>query len=242
MCDEPVSHPVVSVRRVEVRAFNTLIDDLVAALLPVRCPGCGRRAHALCSHCLATFRAAPPAPLPLGVDWATACFAYDGVVREIIARAKYRNERPALRVLGDHLADFAARAPAPIDLVTWTPASRDRYARTGVDHAAILGRRVAFHLCVPARSLLRRGRDEPQTGRDVVSRRRGPSVVAVGDVTDLVVLVVDDVTTTGGSLAAAARALRQRGARAVFAATLARTPRPGRAIRNDAYTSATTPG
>jgi predicted amidophosphoribosyltransferase len=41
------------------------------------------------------------------------------------------------------------------------------------------------------------------------------------------VLVVDDIATTGATIAAAARALRSRGALTVVAATVARTPPPG---------------
>jgi adenine/guanine phosphoribosyltransferase-like PRPP-binding protein len=51
------------------------------------------------------------------------------------------------------------------------------------------------------------------------------------------VLVVDDVATTGGTLSAAARVLRSSGAAAVFAVTIARTPRPGAVSREPAYTA-----
>jgi predicted amidophosphoribosyltransferase len=50
------------------------------------------------------------------------------------------------------------------------------------------------------------------------------------------VLVIDDVTTTGATLIAAARALRACGARDVVAATVARTPSPGSRTRDAAYT------
>src|SRR4051812_43844549 len=114
-------------------------DEVLGAIVPGRCPGCGARGRALCNLCARTMRAPPPAP----VAWWTACFAYEGVVREIVARAKYRNERAALRVPARELPTAAARAPAPIAVVTFCPASAARYARAGVDHGALLARATA---------------------------------------------------------------------------------------------------
>jgi predicted amidophosphoribosyltransferase len=160
----------------------------------------------------------------------------------VFARAKYRGERAALKLLARHLGEHVANARVAIDLVTWVPASRQRIERSGVDHAAIVARVCANRLHLPARECLQREPDAPQTSRDINARRAGPKVHAVRTLTGLAVLVVDDVTTTGATLAASARALRTGGARAVLAATLARTPAPGEANRGRPYTSATTPG
>jgi predicted amidophosphoribosyltransferase len=210
-------------------------------LLPPSCAGCGARGEYGCGSCRASFR--PPragSPPPL-VDWWTACVSYEGAAREVIARAKYRNARAALSIFTDDLVTRVRAAPMPIDLITWAPASSSRYAHTGVDHARVIARDVARALAIPSEDLLRRGRSAPQTGRSARERRRGPPLRAHRTLTGSVVLVVDDVTTTGGTLTAAARALRRQGAAQVYAATLARTPGPDRGRSVPAYTSATTP-
>ncbi len=179
-------------------------------------------------------RAPSPVPPPPGIEWWTACFAYEGVARELIARAKYRNERSVLRALARSLAH--AITIAPIDIVTWAPASRERFANSGVDHAAVLARTVARELRLPARALLRRTPStSAQTGRPASERRIGPALQVTQPVAARSVLVVDDVATTGGTLTRAGQALRAHGAERVFAATVARTPRPGEACPIPAY-------
>ena len=211
-------------------------DDLLAALLPARCPGCGRRAEPVCAPCAASMRAAPPGRCIPGVTWSVAVFAYEGVARELVARVKYRNERAAVRWLGARLARACADAPAPFDTITWVPASARRRVALGVDHGALIARAVAGELDRPSRRLLIRDDGPPQTGRAFAARRAGPVVHGTGPIAERAVLLVDDVTTTGATLAAAARALRACGARDVFAATVARTPRPSERSRNAAYT------
>jgi predicted amidophosphoribosyltransferase len=213
-----------------------VVGDLADALFPARCPGCGARGRPLCDGCRATLTVAPRAAPPPPLGWWTACFAYEGVARELIARAKYRDERHALRFAVPLLAVAAASAPLPVAVITWIPASRARARAHGVDHGELLARAVAEELGLPVRRLLTRAPGPAQTGRDASARRQGPCLEAVGDPRPGPVLVVDDVATTGGSLAAAARVLRAAGASSVFAATLARTRRPGDGARTAAYT------
>jgi predicted amidophosphoribosyltransferase len=202
---------------------------MLDALLPMRCPGCGARGGIVCAQCLHAARRARPLQPPPGVDWFVTCYAYEGVVRELVARAKYRDERAPLTVLGLAVAEAVARRSTAIDVVTWIPASVARRRRSGVDHGQHLARVVAGALHVPAARRLRRGTGPPQTGRDARTRRLGPNLRAIGTIPGSSVLVVDDVSTTGGSLSAAARVLRAQGAAAVFAATIAHTPLPVRA-------------
>jgi predicted amidophosphoribosyltransferase len=207
--------------------LRDVADDLLAALLPGRCPGCGARAEPVCDACAAAMPAAPPGRVVPGVSRSVAAFAYEGVARELVARVKYRNERVAVRWLAVRLARSWCLRPVAFDTITWVPASARRRAARGVDHGALLARAVGRELGASATPLLRRDTGPPQTGRPAAERRAGPGLHATTDLDGRVVLVVDDVVTTGGTLAAAARALRACGARDVLAASVARTPRPG---------------
>ena len=217
---------------------RSLFGDLLDAVLPARCPGCGRLGALVCDACAATLAPAPLVPAPAPVAWWTACFAYQGVARELVARAKYRDERRFLVLVARELACAIERAPARLELVTWAPASAQRIRARGVDHGELLARAVARLVGFPVAPCLGREPGAPQTGLDASARRAGPNLWATRRVSGAV-LVIDDVATTGGTLAAAARALSQVGASEVLAATIARTPRPGARSQPAAYTPPT---
>ena len=201
---------------------------MLDVMFPARCVGCGVPPAALCAACLSRARAAGAGslPRPPAVDWWVAAFAYEGPVREALARLKYRNARSALPVLATGLVERLQEAPpGPIDVVTWPPTTGVRRRQRGFDHAEHLARAVGRALEVPVQPCLIRRAGPSQTGRSAAERRGGPAFEAAGGVGGLAVLVVDDIATTGATLAAAARALRSAGARWVGAAVVARTPR-----------------
>jgi predicted amidophosphoribosyltransferase len=158
-----------------------------------------------------------------GLDGVWALLAYAGPARALVRGLKYRNRRAALGRLADALG--ARLADVGPEVVTWVPAVPAHRRERGYDPGELLARRVARVLRVPARRLLVRRGDRPQTGQGRAARLAGPDL-AVRRRVPARVLVVDDVVTTGGSLAAAARALREAGADRVHAAVLAATPGP----------------
>jgi predicted amidophosphoribosyltransferase len=223
-------------------ALRDTLEDLLDAILPACCPGCGRRGALVCDACAATLVRAPIVPPPPPVAWWRSCFVYEGVARELVARAKYRNERRFLVLVARELAVAIEAVPSAIDLITWAPASDARIRAQGVDHGEVLARAVARLSGVKVAACLRRGAGSAQTGLDARARRLGPPLRAIRRVDGAAILVVDDVATTGGTLAAAARALRAAGARAVLAATIARTRPPGRRLDVPTYTPPTPAG
>lgn len=172
--------------------------------------------------------------MPRGLAALHAPFAYEGVVRELVARAKYRDRHAALRWLADEMVaelrsamgEVATSVP-PIGVVTWAPTTARRRRARGFDQAEVLAVRIAAVIGCPVRAELRRSSSGSQTGTDREARIRGPRFVAqvrAGSSTPGAVLLVDDVVTTGATLRAAAAALGGLAGRHVLGLCAARTP------------------
>src|SRR3954452_20939316 len=116
-------------------------------LLATSCPICGRRGAAPCDACVAVLRPAPALPPPPGLDGCTALLAYEDEARELLARVKYRNARPALAWLAWQLA--ARVRAASLAAVCWAPPAPARARQRGFDQARLLARAVARQAGLP---------------------------------------------------------------------------------------------
>lgn len=185
-------------------------------------PGGGAGAEApLCQRCRETEDS-------FEVARAVLRYREDGIAREAILAAKHGGRAGLLRRLAALLAD---EAPAHLALADWeglvpVPLHWSRRLRRGYNQAEILAGVVARRHGLPLVRGLRRVRATPPQQGDPAARRRNVrnafAVRAVGPVAGHRLLLVDDVFTTGATLNACARALRQAGAAAVGALTLAR--------------------
>lgn len=192
-------------------------------LLATRCVSCRAVGPSPCPTCIGSMRRCRSVPVPAGLDDCRALLAYEGPAREVVARLKYRNDRAAVPWIAAGLAGLVR--PAEVDVVTWAPTTPAHRRDRGFDHAEILARRVARHLGVPCRPLLRRAAGPTQTGRSGAERRTGPSFTPIRRAPGRRVLVVDDVVTTGATLAAAAAALRAGGVAVVVGVAAAHPSR-----------------
>lgn len=201
-----------------------LCPDCIARL-PRRntgcCPRCGEPAadpSAPCVPCGACLTHDPP--------WTEFRLygVFDGLLRDMLHRAKYASDEACLDTLGAMLADICADLPAP-DAVIPLPLHPKRLRQRGYNQCREMARALAAALGAPIRDdlLIRQYFTRPQTG---LTRRE--RLVNLHDAfrglpaaRGLHVLLVDDTATTGTSLRHASRALLDAGARRVDVAVVA---------------------
>jgi ComF family protein len=160
------------------------------------------------------------------VDRGRAFGVYDGRLRDILHAFKYERRRSLATRLGRLMADAGRDLLEGSSLVVPVPLHRRRERSRGFNQA----RDLAVRLGPPVADVLQRTRATPSQ-TDLPAARRHANVrdaFVVGPrscIEGAVVVLVDDVSTTGATLEACARALKEAGAREVRALTAARVGR-----------------
>ncbi len=220
---------------------------LLGLVLPGRCAGCLLAGPSVCPACRAaavpSVRAARPDPRPSGYPSTMAGAGYGGVVRRLVLAHKERGARAAEPVLATLLV--AAVEQAVVGLRAGAAAPPLRLLLVPVPGSTVGARRRGgtplVSLTVRAARLLQAGGQPAavdrllrQARRDAPAQKSLPSAERAASRSGLlvarparagagVVLLVDDVSTTGATLAEAARALRAAGSPPAAAAVVAAT-------------------
>ena len=214
-----------------------LLEQLLNLLFPPKCPFCRRilDTPGVCDVCQKelpwtgeqeTVREGPDGLRCAAPLW------YQGKVRKVILRLKFRGAAPAAETLGALVAQCAAEHfSGEFDTVTWVPISRKRRRKRGYDQSELLAQAACRVWGVKPAALLSKTTDNPaQSGLTEDAARRANvlgvyEVVPGAQVSGRRVLLIDDVCTTGATLTECLRVLRQAGAECVVCAVVAHARR-----------------
>ena len=216
-------------------------------VFPPQCGGCGKLAERWCKDCQGNvMHITEPvcqvcgSPLPQAGICQTcqsdppnyrslrSFCAYSGPARKAVLKLKYARDIGLGEALARPLDLFLQSLAWPIDLVTCVPLSKGRIKDRGYNQSAMLARPLALAIQRPfVPLLLQKTREAPtQVGLSADARRKNVAdAFSAGGHKGLAgrkVLVIDDVTTTGSTMNACARALIQAGADSVYGLTFAR--------------------
>ena len=218
-CGEPVGY-------FESDAFCPECAEKYRAMLDAVCPKCGQSVR-YCGCSPYRFR-----------DFTVRGFAalgfyfgFDDIVGQTVYRFKRTNDRDLREYFADALADeIRRRYPRNVTdaVIVYPPRSDKAKRRYGFDQSALLAKKVASKLGCGCSDAIRRIGGAEQKRLNAAERAENAvTEFAIKDADAVLgrdVIVIDDVSTTGSTMCAAARIVRDAGARSVFPAVLFVTP------------------
>jgi competence protein ComFC len=220
-------------------------QQAIDLLFPARCAVCGNSGSFLCRDCRASLPVAGQprcevcwqpshaqlcgrcAQSPPAFSGLRSPYVFGGGARELVHALKYQHQAVLAEPMAELLCSFLADSPLPADVLVPAPLFPRRKRIRGYNQSTLLAEALGRQLALPVdeRTLVRARSTVSQAKTRSVDERRSNVREAFrcrdGQLAGKRVLLIDDVSTTGATLDACARALGESGAASVWALTFA---------------------
>jgi len=211
--------------------FNKILD----ILFPIRCISCKKPKIALCDNCISSISPSEKTHN----NQTRAIFSYqDNIIRKALWSLKYRNNKPMARVFARLILDFllediSEQNQFSADKIIFVPIpiSSSRQRKRGYNQVELILKEMSFiktdvsFICLfdvlykirgtRAQMEIKNRRERLQNIKNSFGIKNEHFVKGKK------IIVVDDITTTGATLAEAARVLRAAGARNISCLAIA---------------------
>ncbi|MBI5798386.1 MAG: ComF family protein [Candidatus Yonathbacteria bacterium] len=215
--------------------MHTLFTHIINILFPRSCGGCGKNKTLLCEKCIVNIsKANQPAQ-----SFITAIFDYrNQALRGVIWKFKYKNARSVAKYFGERLWEEIIGelgndlhiSKEETFLLVPIPLHRKRLRERGYNQSELLAREITMHdtskifdlapdALVRTRETKAQAKSEKRTSR--FENLKGAFIADPALVRKKNIILIDDVTTTGATLAEARKVLLKAGAKTVRAYTIA---------------------
>ncbi len=218
--------------------FKHYIGVIFDTLFPHTCAGCGTSGTVLCRGCEGILETAHHAPHP----WIHAPFSYhDKAIQKIVRVIKSRNHEPTFAWAAAHCHDSVieithehALYSSPLRwILVPIPISRTRNRERGFNQALELARHIKNF---SVKELLIKN-ESHKGSKQALTKNRNERLRNVkgsfgvknfqGDTDAIGIILIDDVTTTGATLAGARKVLKKAGFKTIHAVAFAFQPLVG---------------
>ncbi|HNY65406.1 MAG TPA: ComF family protein [Deltaproteobacteria bacterium] len=162
---------------------------------------------------------------PPAYDRCLSACRFEGTVREVIHRFKYRHATVYKRFLAGLLFSVISEKGIRADILTPVPLHWSRLVLRGYNQSSLIARELSRYMKTDVRyGILRKTRKTPrQAGLSKKDRGRNlRRAFSAGRVEGKSVMVVDDVITTGSTAQEVSRALKDAGAAQVIFVSVGR--------------------
>jgi len=220
------------------RMRGLLIDKAASLIAPHVCLSCGDEGSILCDQCIALyfepihshcagckqlssdFRVCSSCRTWLHITNIYVATSYDGIGEQLIRAMKFSQKRQAVKPTAQMMFQVFSEVESEA-LLCPIPTAPARIRERGFDHTELLGRELGAHLEAGVIHALRRHSNVRQLGSSRQARiKQAESEFEIKDVRLVAgkhIVLVDDVMTTGATLSAAAKVLKDAGAKSVSA-------------------------
>ncbi|OGI98225.1 hypothetical protein A3H53_03735 [Candidatus Nomurabacteria bacterium RIFCSPLOWO2_02_FULL_40_10] len=219
-----------------MRALNTILNSVLNLIFPIKCISCGEKSKDFGALCLSD---APPAERETA-NWIFPLYDYrHPPIKKALHLLKYKGKKRLAKIFAEvlyekimeELSELSVMENFREPLLIPIPLSPKRYRERGYNQAELICRELIkidrnknFKL---EKNILIKPKETEHQARIKNRRERLENIVGsfsvknVESIKNRNIILIDDITTTGATLAEARKILKKSGARKIIAFTVA---------------------